>query len=79
MARRVPVYAVHVAPDVEREVRDACSADRSILETIQAAARCLPHDESAIRANIYSKLWRRTITLGDPRAAISDITKVVAA
>lgn len=66
-------------PDVEREVRDACSADRSILETIQAAAHCLPHDESAIRANIYSQLWRRTITLGDPRAAISDMTKVVAA
>lgn len=65
--------------DVEREVRDACSAGRSLLATVQAASDRLPHDQSTIRANIYSQIWRRTITLTDPRAAISDMTKVVAA
>lgn len=66
-------------PQDERQVRDVCSDASSVSATVAAAARLLLYCESAVRANLYSQIWRRTITLLDPRAGLSDLSKVVAA
>ncbi|WP_156458874.1 hypothetical protein [Microbacterium sp. Leaf179] len=66
-------------PQDEQQVRDVSSDASSVSATVTSAARMLPYSESAVRANLYSQIWRRTITLLDPRAGLSDLSKVVAA
>ena len=68
-----------LAPDIERRIRQCCHAGSSISTTVAAAVSAIPCGESTVRANIYSQLWRRTITLMNPHAAIADTTEVVAA
>lgn len=56
-----------LSPQDEQQVRDVCSDASSVSATVTSAARLLPYSESAVRANLYSQIWRRTITLLDPR------------
>lgn len=66
-------------PDVEQGIRDICSSVSGVAETVESANRSLPYDQAALRANVYSQIWRRTISVVDPGALLTDASMVVAA
>ena len=66
-------------PEDERQVREVCADANSVSETVASAVCALPYDESAVRANLYSQIWRHAITLVNLQTGMSDVATVVAA